>query len=177
MTEMTQAIELQTNVYMQKEQDLFNEFFDSIVEQAKLSEEQTKDLAKYFEDKPEMLAKRDNLAEFVRSVYARADFFKGEAKLMQEKASRCERLAEAFKDAIAQGMADCGAKKVGGQKHYFLLKNNPASVEITNPELVPAEYMTWEPKMDKTAIKNDLQEGREVPGCRLVANKTHLEIK
>ena len=60
------------------------------------------------------------------------------------------------------------------------IRNNPESVEVFEPHLVPSEYMAWPPppeqKPNKTEIKKALQSGKEVQGCRLVRSKS-LMIK
>ena len=65
--------------------------------------------------------------------------------------------------------------------HFALsIKSNPPSVEIFEPGLIPAEFMRQpEPPPaapDKTAIKEAIKAGREVPGAML-AQGTRLDIR
>lgn len=55
----------------------------------------------------------------------------------------------------------------------------PASVEIYDEALIPAEYKKEKvvESVDKTAIKEALKNGQDVQGARLVEDKTSLRIK
>ncbi len=75
-----------------------------------------------------------------------------------------------------------GVDKLAAGTFSLRIQNNPASVDIFQPELIPDLYMrTPEPKPpvavpDKKLIKQAIDDGFEVQGARLVTS-TRLVIK
>jgi hypothetical protein len=60
------------------------------------------------------------------------------------------------------------------------VRENPAAVEVYEPGLIPQQFMRQPepppPSPDKTAIKDALKAGKDVPGCRLTQGK-RLDIR
>jgi len=74
------------------------------------------------------------------------------------------------------------SKLTGIECPYFQisLRNNPESVDVLNPDLIPIEYFTIPepppPILDKVALKKAIQSGKEVEGARLIRNQS-IQIK
>lgn len=79
--------------------------------------------------------------------------------------------------SIKTQMADAGLRKAEGKLYSFALRKNPDSVEIEDENLVPAEYISYSPQIDKRAIGDALHDGKEVPGAKLITGRTHLVIR
>ena len=77
-------------------------------------------------------------------------------------------------------MEVAGIQKIECPHFQLAIKKNPPSVDVFEPSIVPAEFMRQpDPpplQIDKTAIKDALKAGAEVPGAVLVQG-TRLDIK
>ena len=162
--------------------ELFEDFFNSIVEQMEasqgLSEEQSATLGTYLQTtNKEVVEKRDRLGEFIVRMKAEATSIREEEKRLAARRVNFEKIAGCIEDSIHLQMVDFGITKAEGKLFSFCVQKNPPSVEIENADAIPAEFISYVPQVDKTAIKTALQEGKEVAGAKLINNKTHLRIR
>lgn len=81
-----------------------------------------------------------------------------------------ESVEEDMKKQILLGMDALGLKSIEFINQKVTLKNNPPSVKINDEELIPGKFKKEKVSttIDKTAIKNAIQEGYHVPGAELV---------
>lgn len=156
--------------------NLFEEFFRSIVEQEGFDESQKEALAKYLDPKG-VVEKRDRLGEFIARMEAEADAIKNEEKRLAERRKGFEKIAGSMRDSIHAQMLDWQIKKVEGKLFTFAVQANPASVEITDESQIPGDYIDYKPQVDRNKVKDALKSGQEVPGARLITDKTSLRIK
>lgn len=82
-----------------------------------------------------------------------------------------EKKAAALRQYLLTNMQAANITKLESPLFKIRLQNNPPAVEIYEPGLIPAEFMTQpkppEPAPDKTAIKAALKAGIEVQGAKL----------
>lgn len=153
---------------------LFEEFFQSIVDQEGFDETQKAELAKYLEG---AIEKRDRLGEFICRLEAEADAIIKEEQRLAVRRRGFEKVAQNVRDSIHQQMLDWQVKKVEGKLFTFAVQKNPASVEITDESQIPGDYLDYTPKVDKNKVKADLQAGKPVQGARLIDDRTRLVIR
>jgi hypothetical protein len=153
---------------------LFEEFFQSIAEQEMFDVSQQTELAAYLEGAVE---KRDRLGEFIMRMESEAEAIRNEEKRLAERRHVFEKIAGCMREGIHQQMRDWELKKVEGAMFTFAVQACPASVEITDEAQIPGEYVDYKPQVDRNKVKEDLKAGKEVPGARLVTDKTSLRIK
>jgi len=151
----------------------FEEFFESIIEQAQFTPEQQAALGDQLKASVE---KRDKLGNCLTWLEGQADLLRVKENQLADRRHRLEKFAEALRSSIHQQMLDWGVKKVEGQEFSFTVKRNPAKVEIVDGQAIPAEFLTYEPRIDKRAIKDRLEEGNTIPGAQLIES-TRLEIR
>lgn len=124
--------------------------------------------------------KATNTAMVVRNIEAMAAAIKEAEAAMAARRKALENRAARVKDYLLANMVVAGVQKVECPFFKLAVRDNPPAVEIFQPEMVPLEYMRQPepppPAPDKTAIKEVLKTGHEVPGCRLTVGK-RLEIK
>lgn len=117
--------------------------------------------------------KVENIALWIKNLKSDAEAIKAEAKALTERAqaatNKAERLTRYLQDAL------------NGEKfktpRVSISYRTSSSVEIVDPVKVPVEYIrVKEPEFDKTAIKAAFKDGKEVPGCGLVA-KSSMQIR
>lgn len=81
-----------------------------------------------------------------------------------------------LKLALQHGMETAGKDKIKDIDLSIWIQNNPVSVAVTDDKLIPGEFTEVEKKLNKTAIKQALNDGEEVPGAKLVQTRS-IRIK
>lgn len=81
-----------------------------------------------------------------------------------------------LKLALQHGMETAGKEKIKDIDLSIWIQNNPVSVSVTDDKLIPGEFTEVEKKLNKTAIKQALNDGEEVPGAKLVQTRS-IRIK
>jgi Siphovirus Gp157 len=156
---------------------LFEDFFQSIVDQVDqegFDDAQRAELAKYLEG---AIEKRDRLGEFIVRLEAEAEAIRNEEKRLATRRQGFEKIAGHVRSSIHQQMLDWQVKKVEGKLFTFAVQKNPASVEITNEADIPGDYIDYKPQIDRNKVKQALQAGQEVPGAKLVTDRTSLRVR
>jgi hypothetical protein len=124
--------------------------------------------------------KAQNVAFFVRNLEATAAAIKQAEADMAARRKAMENRADGLKRYIFESMTVAGIEKIECPHFRLAIKNNPAAVDVFEPGLVPASFMRTPepppPAPDKTAIKEALKAGQDVPGARLTSGR-RLEIK
>jgi hypothetical protein len=124
--------------------------------------------------------KASNVIMFARNLEALAAQIKEAEAAMAARRKALENRSASLRDYCLRNMQACNISKIEGPMFRIAIRTNPASVEVFQPELVPADYMreipaTQEP--DKKLIAQALKEGFDVPGAKLVTDKVRLEVK
>jgi len=151
----------------------FEEFFESIVEQAQFTPEQQLALGEQLKASVE---KRDKLGNCLAWLDGQADLLRSKEKQLAERRHRFEKFSWALRSALHQQMLDWGVKKVEGQEFTFAVRKNPPRVEITDEAAIPTEFVSYTPVINKAAIKDALEEEKQIPGAQLVAS-TRLDVR
>lgn len=124
--------------------------------------------------------KAQNVAYAVKNLEATAAAIKQAEQEMAARRKAIENRAENIKEYLKTCMEIAGVTKIECPHFALSIKSNPPSVDVFEPSLIPAEFMRQPepppPVIDKTAIKEAIKAGREVPGAML-AQGTRLEIK
>ena len=124
--------------------------------------------------------KAQNVAFFARNLESTAAAIKQAEADMAARRKAMENRADGLKRYVFESMKLAGIEKIECPHFRLSIKNNPAAVEIFEPGLVPASFMRTPepppPAPDKTAIKEALKAGQDVPGARLTSGQ-RLEIK
>lgn len=110
--------------------------------------------------------KLENVALWVKNLESDAAAYEAEKKVFEARAKAAKNRAESLKRYLTYALegqkfktAKCA---VSFRKSY--------KVDVLDVEQIPVEYVqtVTEKKPDKTALKDVLKTGAEVPGCRLV---------
>ena len=128
----------------------------------------------------ELTTKAQSVACFIRNLEATAAQIKDAEAAMAARRKAVENRAARVKDYLLASMMVAGVQKIECPLFRMSVRENPAAVEVFQPELIPAQFMRQpEPPPatpDKAAIKEALKAGQDVPGCKLTQGK-RLEIK
>lgn len=134
-----------------------------------------------FEQLEQLSAERDtkieNIGAYIKNLTAEADAIKAEEKSLAERRKAKENKIARLKDYVSFSLQNAGQSKFESAKVAFSFRKS-TSVNITNLEAVPAEYIKIkeEKTADKTVIGKLLKAGQEIAGCELV-EKQSLQIK
>lgn len=94
--------------------------------------------------------------------------FKREKERIEKKMKTCQNAIDRMKSAVLEFMNSAGLKKAKAGTFDLSIRAFE-SVNITDPLSVPTDYLKFqEPKIDKTAIKKALKEGKTVDGAEIV---------
>ena len=124
-------------------------------------------------------AKIDNLAAAVKNLRAEADAVKAEADELTKRHRQLTRRADGLAEYIADYMQAAGLPSFSSARNRLTFRTSTA-VEIFDEAAVRAagdQYLRQrEPDIDKTAIRDALKWGIDVPGAALTQRK-NLQIK
>ena len=94
-------------------------------------------------------------------------------KRFADREKAAEKRIELAKENLKRMMEAAGKKSLKTALHDFSIRKNPPSVVIDEPDEIPVCYMkTADPVPDKTAIKEAIKAGREVPGAKLIQTES-----
>lgn len=151
----------------------------SLLEQV---DDETGELPEALGDALELVAqKSQQVAAFILSNNAEADFVEAHAKALLERVKAARKRSDWLRQYLQAHMTGCGIREIKGDDGTFratLHLDRDESVEVFDLEQVPFEYMRSKTTVtaDKTAIKEALRNNIEVPGAKIVKND-RLTIK
>lgn len=118
------------------------------------------------------------VAAFARQMEAEAEAIKQAEEKMAKRRKALEGRARWLKDYVKVGMEVIGTKKVSSPWFVLSIQKNPPAVDVFDPAAIPAEFqeVITEIKINRTAIKDAIGAGREIPGAR-ITNGTRLSIR
>jgi hypothetical protein len=125
------------------------------------------------------VAKTDAVVAYIRQLEADAASARGEASFFQEKARRAEAQAQRLRDYALSCLVKAQLPEVRTERFRVAVRKNPVSVQVdVDATALPETYRRTKTEVspDKGAIKEALQAGTLVPGCRLVQT-VRVDIK
>lgn len=148
--------------------------------------------------------KVDGIAYYLREFETRAAAVEAEMARLKHQRDMWHSRGENLKQLCIQVMQTTGNRRLEGRLSTLSLRKCPASVEVAQPELVPADFQRvrvtmsksmWDAIVEtlgselametckaseaepmKSEIKAVLQAGAGVPGCTLVTDKDTLVV-
>lgn len=125
----------------------------------------------------EFEGKAEAYACVIQEKKSRFESLKKEAARLTALAKREEKTIQSLQQAISSAMLEQGMDKVETNRFNLSLRKSSA-VQITDKSALPDCYLRKEivSEPDKTAIKQAIQNGDQVPGATLIENR-NLQIK
>ena len=125
--------------------------------------------------------KVDNYAALISEMRARAQVRREEAERIAAKVKRDEDAARWLCDRMRDALTLLGRKKVETSRYTLTVAGNGGKLPlfIEDETKVGEDYteIVEVRKIDKDKLREDLESGKEVPGCYLMPRGTHLRIK
>ena len=119
-----------------------------------------------------------NVAKFFKNLEATSVAIKEAEQRMSQRRKAIENRVASMKDYLKQNMESCGITRIESPWFALSIAKNPAAVDVFDEAAVPAEYKEEivTVKIDKTAIKQAIESGADVPGAVLTRG-TRLAIR
>lgn len=119
----------------------------------------------------ELEVKAQNVVFFARNLESTATAIKEAEAKMAARRKALENRAAGLLRYVQESMRFANIQKIECPHFVLKIQNNPPSVDVYEPGLIPSEFMKQKPppppEVDKTAIKEAIKSGREVPGAKL----------
>ncbi|MGJ7512384.1 siphovirus Gp157 family protein [Variovorax sp. GT1P44] len=119
----------------------------------------------------ELEEKAQNVIFFARNLEATAAAIKEAEAKMAARRKALETRADGLRRYVFSAMQLAGVTKIECPYFRLAIQNNPPSVDLYEPDLLPLEYMTQPetppPAPDRKAIGAALKAGKDVPGAKL----------
>lgn len=129
----------------------------------------------------EMEDKLASCAAFVKQLYAEAGALDDEIKSLRYRSAAKKREIDSFKAYMMACMENADVKKVDRPIAKLTIRQNAESVEVADEMNFIAWAMTHDrddllrysmPDINKTAVKDALNNGQDIPGAQLVRTKS-----
>lgn len=115
--------------------------------------------------------KIEDYCEVIASLSADADNFKAEIDRMTARKRAIENNIKRMKLALLNFLQSSGQTKAKGGTFTVAITHSQA-VNILDEIAIPDIYLVAQPpKIDKTAIKKDIKDGKDVPGATIIINE------
>lgn len=106
-------------------------------------------------------------ASVIQQFKADSKALSDEIKRLTERKQSIEKRISIMQESLQDAMEESNVEKIKSPKFTVWLQNNPVSVKVTDERLIPKGfYIPQEPKLDKKALKEELQHG-DIPGAEL----------
>jgi hypothetical protein len=128
----------------------------------------------------DLQTKAQSVVFMARNLEATAAAIKQAEADMAARRKAMENRATALRRYVLDAMQTAGIHRIECPQFRLSIRDNPGAVDIFEPALIPAVYMTQPetppPVPDKAEINKALKQGADVPGARLARSK-RLEVK
>ena len=115
--------------------------------------------------------KLEGYCQVIRQYEAEKDMLKAEKERIDKKIKVCENAVNRMKKAVMEFMKASGATKSTAGTFTVALSTSKA-VNILDESKVPVRFLVEQPpKIDKSAIRQELMSGAEIEGCELQVNE------
>lgn len=118
--------------------------------------------------------KAENIAKLIRSLDADVEAYNNEIKRLSDRKRVTENKIKSVKAYLQSNMEQLGKEKFKTELFSFGIQNNPASVDITNEQAIPVEFITVETvkKIDKRGLIQALKDGEDISGAELKQSRS-----
>ena len=132
----------------------------------------------------ELVRKAENVAVYIKNMESEAKTLKAEEDKLKSRRQAKENAAKRMREYLMDCMKQANISKIDEPRAVISLRNNPESVEISDENDFISwanedhdEYLRYKaPEINKTAVKNALKSGAEIPFAALTRSQS-LTIK
>lgn len=124
--------------------------------------------------------KATGIRKWFSMIETDGDALDTEIKRLQRIKKQNENLQDRLKAYVKKNMEIADKKKLDTPIGTFTICKSPDSMEIVVPELIPDTFKDVVPEhkeINNTRIKKAFSEGYDVPGAKLITDRSHLRVK
>lgn len=148
------------------ENDLeFNEETGEIIDNTDIINQLFEEIKLDLEDK------LDNCMKLIKELEGSSEILKQEAKRINNKAIAFDNKAKQLKELMKNALVSSGQEKLKTFYFSYSIKNSE-SIEVTDVELLPRQFLRIKKEADKKAIKEALQNNISIEGCSIKSSKS-----
>jgi hypothetical protein len=111
--------------------------------------------------------KWDNIACLIKAMDAENKAIREEEKVLSDRRQRQERTSDRLRDYLLRSLQQSGERKFKTARCALSLRQSPGTTVIDDMDKLPTDFVRLEPKVDRTAIKQAIKSGAEVPGAHI----------
>lgn len=117
--------------------------------------------------------KADNYGRIIRNLEAEREAHKKEAQRHKDAAQVADNRIKRLKRNMEDAMVRLNKPKIEGELFKWRVQKTAPAVKLSDDFVLTDEFTKYaKPEADKTAIKNAINNGREIKGAELVAGQT-----
>lgn len=113
--------------------------------------------------------KAESYCKIIKQLQYDSEMFKGEIARLTERKRTVENSLERMKNALLNFMQASGQAKLKAGTYSVSISSTQA-VNITDENLIPTDFISLTPKIEKAKIKEQLKAGVEISGVELITN-------
>jgi hypothetical protein len=126
----------------------------------------------------EIEVKADNYAKIIRELTADSEAYKAEIDRFTARKKTVDNNIARLKKSLEAAMIATNKRKFKTELFSFNIQKNQASVVIDDESKIPAEYLIeQDPKIDKTKLKEDLNNGVDLQGVAHLEQSESIRIR
>jgi hypothetical protein len=124
-------------------------------------------------------AKSQGIAKWTLDIAGVETMIETEINRLQRKKKAAENLRTRLKAYIKGCMEQADVQKIESPTINLRIQKNTPSVDILAEDQIPAKFIriTQVTELDKAGMLAALKNGEDVPGARLITERTHLRIR
>ncbi|WP_283699127.1 siphovirus Gp157 family protein [Clostridium perfringens] len=115
----------------------------------------------------ELEEKAENIAKLIKTIDLEVKAIEEEEKRLANNRKAMKNKSKALKDYLEGAMISTGKTKFKGNLFSFNIQKNAPSVDIIDENLIPKEFIEFEPIIKKKEILAALKNGEVIEGVRL----------
>lgn len=119
-------------------------------------------------------AKIENCLYYLKNLEAEADIYKAEKMRLYKKQQQTEKKVQYMKDYLAFCLN--GQKWSNSNCPLKVSYRKSETVEVASDAIIPDEFLSFEPKIDRMGLKGAIKNGAEIKGVTLV-EKQNMQIR
>ena len=117
--------------------------------------------------------KLENIGKVIRNLDGEMEMLKNEETRLADKRKALEANKNRLRMYVEDQLAITGKDKAKAGLFTFAMQNNAPSLKVVDENKIPKDYfIPSDPKLDKTAIKNAIKDGDDIPGAELVRGRS-----
>lgn len=116
--------------------------------------------------------KVENTAFVIKSLEGNINLIDDEIKRLQAMKQTQQNNVQSLKEYIQGAMEQVGINKIQGKLIKITIQNNPPSVRLAEDFNDGRYSIELAPRIDKQAILDDLKQGKEIQGAKIVQEKS-----